>query len=177
MFYKYIYTYYFVLTLLFGIAERPDSCKLLKPSFKGTVTRFCACTAFWVLVWQTRNQKLTSSEEFLFHRPWEDWESYYITIEEVFGSFWKFQTTYFVFSCKLSRNWRSFLRSAEHWPDAMRRNLFIILLILKKQLKFMLNFALFCWDYLHTYSLYVPVTGQALYADICKFRLGEQRDQ
>ena len=41
----------------------------------------------------------------------------------------------------------------------------------------MLNFALFCWDYLHTYSLYVPVTGQALYADVCKFRLGEQRDQ
>ena len=125
IFCKYIYTHYFVLTLLFGIAERPDSCKLLKPSFKGTVTRFCACTAFWVLVWQTRNQKLTSGEEFLFHRPWEAWESYYITIEEVFGSFWKFQTTYFVFSCKLSRNWRSFLRSAEHWPEAMRRNLFI----------------------------------------------------
>ena len=60
-----------------------------------------------------------------------------------------------------------------------RRNAkeFVHLLILKKQLKFMLNFALFCWDYLHTYSLYVPATGQALYADIFKFRLSEQRDQ
>ena len=41
----------------------------------------------------------------------------------------------------------------------------------------MLNFALFCQDDLYTYTLCVLVTGQALFADISKFILGEQRDQ
>lgn len=49
--------------------------------------------------------------------------------------------------------------------------------IKKKQLKFLLNFALFCYNYLCTYSLCVLVAGQALFADISKFILGEQRDQ
>ena len=48
---------------------------------------------------------------------------------------------------------------------------------IKKAIEIYAQFYIVCWDYLHTYSLYVPVTGQALYADICKFRLGEQRDQ
>ena len=34
--------------------------------------------------------RLAFGEEILFHRPWDARESYYISIQELFGPFWTF---------------------------------------------------------------------------------------
>ena len=64
---------------------------------KGTVTRFCA-----ILISVLANvfSRLAFGEKILFHRPWNARGSHNISIQELFGPFWKFQTPYFVFLCK-----------------------------------------------------------------------------
>ena len=80
---------------------------------KGTVTRFCACEASWSLVWRTFFLRLAFGEKILFHRPWDDRESYSISIREIFCPFWKFWAPYFVFLCKhCPQNSKSLRRSA-----------------------------------------------------------------
>ena len=59
----------------------------------GTVTRFCVRASIVLISGLANlfsNAKLAFGEEILFHRSSETWESCYISIEEIFGPFWKF---------------------------------------------------------------------------------------
>ena len=67
---------------------------------EGTVTRFCVCAASWFLFWRTFFQDLLCGEELLFHRPLDTRERHIISIQDLFGPFWK---PYFVFLCKHCR--------------------------------------------------------------------------
>ena len=64
--------------------------------------------------------RLAFDEEIFFHRPWEARESYYISVQGLFGPFWKFYT-YILYVCaSIVQKIRS------HWGEVHEAILFVV---------------------------------------------------
>ena len=78
------------------------------------------CMASWFLVWRTFFQDLLLVKKIFFHQPGDARESYYISIQELFGPFWKFKLHILYFCARIVERIRN------HWKEVHEAIFFVV---------------------------------------------------